>query len=64
VENVLDWNGDHPHTNFKDLFNFLVGRGYFVEILGSDYSCVDPTNYGTVMFVDTEDVMIQMYSSA
>ena len=28
---MLDWNLDHPHTNFKDAFDHLRARGYFVE---------------------------------
>lgn len=30
----LDWNADHIHTNFKDLYAHLRSRGYFVDILG------------------------------
>lgn len=28
----FDWNGDHPHTNFKDLYNYLRQYGFFVEV--------------------------------
>jgi hypothetical protein len=29
----LDWHADHPHTNFKGLYEHLRSRGYFVELL-------------------------------
>eukprot|EP01147_Barroeca_monosierra_P000684 gene684-3984_t len=31
----LDWNGDHPHTNYRSLAQHLMKSGYFIEILGS-----------------------------
>ncbi|GFR87120.1 membrane-bound transcription factor site-1 protease, partial [Elysia marginata] len=37
----LDWNGDHIHTNFKDMYHHLREKGYFVEVLGSPYTCFD-----------------------
>ena len=30
----LDWNGDHIHTNFKDMYTYLRSKGYYVEVLG------------------------------
>lgn len=30
----LDWNGDHIHTNFKDMYQNLRNVGYYVEVLG------------------------------
>ena len=30
----LDWNADHIHTNFKDMYTFLRSQGYFIEIIG------------------------------
>lgn len=27
-------NGDHIHTNFKDMYQHLREKGYFVEVLG------------------------------
>lgn len=27
-------NGDHIHTNFKDMYQHLRTAGYFVEVLG------------------------------
>ncbi|XP_052827595.1 membrane-bound transcription factor site-1 protease [Octopus bimaculoides] len=42
----LDWNGDHIHTNFKDMYQHLRNNGYFVEVLGSPYTCFDASQYG------------------
>jgi membrane-bound transcription factor site-1 protease len=28
---ILDWHGDHPHTNYKDMYNYLTDAGYYVE---------------------------------
>ena len=30
----LDWNGDHIHTNFKDMYTYLRSKGYYIEVLG------------------------------
>lgn len=51
----LDWNGDHPHTNFRGLYNKIKEAGYFLEILGQDYTCFDGSEYGVLMIVDSED---------
>ena len=40
-------NGDHIHTNFRDLYRHLRTAGYFVEVLGSAFTCFDATKYGT-----------------
>jgi len=29
---MLDWNGDHPHTNFRGLYSHLRSWGYYVEV--------------------------------
>ncbi|ERM98579.1 hypothetical protein AMTR_s00109p00040520 [Amborella trichopoda] len=52
---ILDWHGDHPHTNFHVMFNMLRGAGYYVEILGSPLTCFDASRYGTLLMVDLED---------
>lgn len=46
--------GDHPHTNYHNLFEELVGNGYFVEILSSSLTCFDASQYGTLVLCDTE----------
>ncbi|KAJ3683096.1 hypothetical protein LUZ60_013323 [Juncus effusus] len=52
---LLDWHGDHVHTNFHILFNVLRDNGYFVEILGSPLTCFDAGRYGTLLMVDLEE---------
>lgn len=51
----LDWNGDHIHTNFKDMYQHLRNGGYYVEVLGSPLSCLDASQYGTLLIVDPEE---------
>jgi membrane-bound transcription factor site-1 protease len=52
---ILDWLGDHPHTNFHTLFDTLRHEGYFLEILGSPLTCFDALQYGTLLLVDSEE---------
>lgn len=52
---ILDWHGDHLHTNFHILFNMLRDAGYYIETLGSPLTCFDASNYGTLLMVDLED---------
>ena len=54
-EDPLDWNGDHIHTNYRDMFTYLRENGYYVEVLGSPFTCFDAQNYGTLMIVDPEE---------
>lgn len=51
----LDWNGDHIHTNFKDMYQHLRNSGFYVEVLGSPYTCLDAAQYGTLLLVDAEE---------
>lgn len=51
----LDWNGDHIHTNFKDMYQHLRNAGYYLEVLGHPFTCFDAKNYGTLLVVDTEE---------
>lgn len=45
--NVCFWrNGDHIHTNFRDMYQHLRSMGYFVEVLGSPITCFDASQYG------------------
>jgi membrane-bound transcription factor site-1 protease len=52
---ILDWHGDHPHTNFHDMYNSLRDSGYFLEVLASPLTCFNAENYGALMIVDSED---------
>lgn len=52
---ILDWHGDHLHTNFHIMYNMLRDNGYFVEVLGSPLTCFDASHYGTLLMVDLED---------
>uniref|UniRef100_A0A2P2J411 Uncharacterized protein MANES_16G115100 n=2 Tax=Rhizophora mucronata TaxID=61149 RepID=A0A2P2J411_RHIMU len=56
---ILDWHGDHLHTNFHILFNLLRDTGYYVETLGSPLTCFDAHQYGTLLLVDLEDEYFQ-----
>ena len=52
---ILDWHGDHPHTNFHAAYDALRSAGYFLEILGSPLTCFDASNYGALLLVDAEE---------
>ncbi|CAM9343883.1 unnamed protein product [Discosporangium mesarthrocarpum] len=52
---ILDRQGDHPHTNFKSLFEKLIAAGYYIEILGSDWTCFNASQYGALLLVDSEE---------
>lgn len=52
---ILDWHGDHIHTNFHELYNFLKDSGYYIEVLGSPATCFDASSYGILMIVDPEE---------
>lgn len=51
----LDWNGDHIHTNFKDMYGHLRSRGYYIEVLGAPFTCMNASQYGTLLVVDPEE---------
>jgi membrane-bound transcription factor site-1 protease len=52
---ILDWHGDHPHTNFYTFFDTLRRNGYYLEILGSPLTCFNASEYGALMIVDSEE---------
>jgi membrane-bound transcription factor site-1 protease len=52
---MLDWTGDHIHTNFKPVYDALRERGYYVEVLSEDYTCFDAYEYGALLIVDPEE---------
>lgn len=49
---ILDWHGDHPHTNYHNMYDSLRAAGYFLEILGSPFTCFDArqVTLGTLAF--------------
>ncbi len=51
----LDWNGDHIHTNFKDMYHHLRSSGYYVEVLGWPFTCFDARHYGALLVTDPEE---------
>ena len=52
---VLYRNGDHIHTNFRDMYASLRSSGYFVEVLGSPLTCFNASGYGALLIVDSEE---------
>uniref|UniRef100_T1J4A8 Membrane-bound transcription factor site-1 protease n=1 Tax=Strigamia maritima TaxID=126957 RepID=T1J4A8_STRMM len=51
----LDWNGDHVHTNFRDMYQRLRNAGYYIEVLGAPFSCFDARQYSSLLLVDSEE---------
>lgn len=51
----LDWNADHIHTNYKDLYTYLWKHDYFIEVLGTPFTCFDAENYGVLIIADPEE---------
>jgi hypothetical protein len=37
-------------------FGSLGPSGFYVEVLGRDYTCFDANNYGTLVIMDPEEV--------
>lgn len=52
---TLDWNGDHVHTNYREIYGVLRDAGYFVEVLGRDYTCFNASLYGALLLIDPEE---------
>ena len=44
---ILDWHGDHPHTNYHDLYDALRDAGLWLEVLGSPLTCFDASQVGS-----------------
>lgn len=51
----LDWRADHVHTNFRDMYTHLRSAGYYVEVLGSPFTCFNASLFGTLLIVDPEE---------
>ena len=54
-----EWHGDHPYTNFFQLFNVIRSQGYYLEILRGSFNCFDANNYGALLIVDPEEMFSQ-----
>jgi len=52
---VLDWHGDHPYTNYRQLLKSLQALDYSVEILRGPWTCFDASAYGILLVVDPEE---------
>lgn len=51
----FDAHGDHPHTNFRSLFQALQLAGYSLEVLSEPLTCFDASQYGALLLVDPEE---------
>ncbi|XP_002164301.2 membrane-bound transcription factor site-1 protease isoform X1 [Hydra vulgaris] len=51
----LDWNADHIHTNYKDLYTYLRSKDYFIEVLGLPFTCFNANDYGVLLIIDPEE---------
>ncbi|KAI0558681.1 Peptidase S8/S53 [Gracilaria domingensis] len=57
-KDMLDWLGDHPHTNFHALYRSFVDAGFHVDILDHSLECLDmhtAAQYGALLLFDSED---------
>lgn len=58
TKDMLDWLGDHPHTNFHQLFREFIGAGFYIDLLTEPISCLGveaASKYAAVLLVDSED---------
>ncbi|KAI6229696.1 Peptidase-S8 domain-containing protein [Aphelenchoides fujianensis] len=51
----MEWQADHPHTNFRRLFESLRQSGYFLEVPTHPLTCTPLSNYGHLLIVDPEE---------
>lgn len=61
-KDLLDWLGDHPHTNYRSLFSALRTNGYFVDVLDRPLSCLGRAaarQYGALLVMDSEDYFFE-----
>uniref|UniRef100_A0A7S0J759 Subtilisin n=1 Tax=Calcidiscus leptoporus TaxID=127549 RepID=A0A7S0J759_9EUKA len=52
---LMDWNGDHPHTAFISLFKELLAAGMYVELLTSNWTSFNASNYAALLLLDPEE---------
>ena len=43
---LMDWNGDQPHSSFRSLTTELREAGYYVETLHGDWTTFNSSLYG------------------
>ncbi|CDF35782.1 unnamed protein product [Chondrus crispus] len=58
AKDMLDWLGDHPHTNFQRLFQAFRDEGFYIDILETPVTCLsnaDLKRYGGLLLLDSED---------
>eukprot|EP00178_Gracilaria_changii_P027989 TRINITY_DN93_c0_g1_i1.p1 TRINITY_DN93_c0_g1~~TRINITY_DN93_c0_g1_i1.p1 ORF type:complete len:1063 (-),score=121.01 TRINITY_DN93_c0_g1_i1:20649-23837(-) len=57
-KDMLDWLGDHPHTNYHGLYRSFVDAGFYIDILDRSLECLDVhtvKQYGALLIFDSED---------
>jgi len=54
-----EWHGDHPYTNFFQLFNVIRSQGYYLEILRGSFNCFEASNYASLLIIDPEEMFSQ-----
>ena len=47
--------GTNPNIPPYITYDVLLNLGYFIEVLGSPFSCFDASLYGTLLIVDPEE---------
>ena len=52
---LMDWNGDSPHTNYVPLYASLRASGFYVETLRADLTSFDASLYGALLLLDPEE---------
>jgi hypothetical protein len=49
---LMNMNGNDV---LQDMYQHLRNSGYYLEVLGSPFTCFDASQYGTVLLVDAEE---------
>jgi len=52
---LMDWNGDHPHTAFVSLFRDLRREGYLIETLTGPWTSFNASLYAALLLIDPEE---------
>lgn len=51
----FDWLGDHPFTNYHELFKKTRELGFYLEVFHFPIYCLDLSSFGILMILDPED---------